>query len=975
MPEIKNTFLAGKMNKSLDDRLLPEGEYRDALNIQVTKNDIGEDSNVGVVHTIKGNTIAHTSLGLSSSYEVIGTFFDERNNTIYWFVTDDSNSRIYKWINGTTTLIVSSSSSNNWLNFNKSNKITGVNLLEDLLFWTDNRNQPRRIDVTKANGSYYTTEDSVSVAKHAPYLAPKITAMSPESSITSLQIEKKFVRFAYRYKFDDNTYSLISPFSAIAFKPKDETISNFNEETEIFDTSEYAGMVNGINQVNLKIDVPSGLGIEEIEILYKESGSAAIRLIDTKQYSDVSSGELTYIYKSTQPKSTLPEDQLTRVFDNVPIKALAQEIAGNRVIYGNITTGHDINGICDYEVFYSPKEETILNTQSLKQRRTYEVGLVFSDKYGRTSPVILSDKSLIYVPAKVENEKSDFDNDLFNGDSLKILFKKHSSGDYIVDNAYDAITNPLGWFSYKVVVKQLQQEYYNVYTSGVMHNGNTSSYIQLIKDNINKIPRDVKNVDLQNDEVASSDVRLYPKVLNTSAGENVNSIAGLVVVSGIGKALDLNIAGYTNKMYKYTENPMLARLAYQYGTLSTQHSPSLAVFETEPFESSLDIYYETPTGGLVSELNSHKDDLSLTAFSLLDTYDEVTESNNFTVSFSESNLSNKIVSQLYAFYYNTETQTKEILQGGVTYKIADSQGNTEDNQGNPITDNNFELKIDKADNQYKIISKVNFVYNSGTPASNVKTFYIKASFVDGNPITQQITVNITNANPTLTVSRSQITIDSGINQQSTPATWDSTDEENYPLPSYALITFSVTDGSAVGFSGIPSNGVTSSETHEPETNHTAVFGVSYNSNTGEGYLYVADKTHIQNSTSSTPPIIVTITASDGTNTGSDTLTVYFSASASPSATYYQADFFEFESASQACSANETLYNGTVTLYYSELITEPLSASNAQGAIYSDEYLATLAPSGWYKTSGGIVGQWQSSGGTGQWITGTVTSCS
>ena len=28
--EIKNTFLKSKMNKDLDDRILPNGEYRDA---------------------------------------------------------------------------------------------------------------------------------------------------------------------------------------------------------------------------------------------------------------------------------------------------------------------------------------------------------------------------------------------------------------------------------------------------------------------------------------------------------------------------------------------------------------------------------------------------------------------------------------------------------------------------------------------------------------------------------------------------------------------------------------------------------------------------------------------------------------------------------------------------------------------------------------------------------------------------------
>ena len=34
MPEIKNTFTQGKMNKDLDERLVPNGQYRDGLNIQ-----------------------------------------------------------------------------------------------------------------------------------------------------------------------------------------------------------------------------------------------------------------------------------------------------------------------------------------------------------------------------------------------------------------------------------------------------------------------------------------------------------------------------------------------------------------------------------------------------------------------------------------------------------------------------------------------------------------------------------------------------------------------------------------------------------------------------------------------------------------------------------------------------------------------------------------------------------------------------
>ena len=52
MPEIEKTFLQGKMNKDLDERLIPNGQYRHAENIEVT---IFEGSDVGTVQKILGN--------------------------------------------------------------------------------------------------------------------------------------------------------------------------------------------------------------------------------------------------------------------------------------------------------------------------------------------------------------------------------------------------------------------------------------------------------------------------------------------------------------------------------------------------------------------------------------------------------------------------------------------------------------------------------------------------------------------------------------------------------------------------------------------------------------------------------------------------------------------------------------------------------------------------------------------------------
>ena len=52
MPEIKNTFIQGKMNKDLDPRIIPPGEYVDAKNIKVSRSENGD---IGVVENILSN--------------------------------------------------------------------------------------------------------------------------------------------------------------------------------------------------------------------------------------------------------------------------------------------------------------------------------------------------------------------------------------------------------------------------------------------------------------------------------------------------------------------------------------------------------------------------------------------------------------------------------------------------------------------------------------------------------------------------------------------------------------------------------------------------------------------------------------------------------------------------------------------------------------------------------------------------------
>ena len=59
MPEMKHQFTGGKMNKDLDERMVPNGEYRDGLNIEVSTS---EGSDVGTVQNILGNEFITNNL-------------------------------------------------------------------------------------------------------------------------------------------------------------------------------------------------------------------------------------------------------------------------------------------------------------------------------------------------------------------------------------------------------------------------------------------------------------------------------------------------------------------------------------------------------------------------------------------------------------------------------------------------------------------------------------------------------------------------------------------------------------------------------------------------------------------------------------------------------------------------------------------------------------------------------------------------
>ena len=87
MAEIKRTFTAARMNKDLDERLVKNGEYRDAMNIQIRTTD-GDAA--GTIQNIQGNTpfaYGPSSTYLTNKSKVIGSIADEKNNKAYFLVS------------------------------------------------------------------------------------------------------------------------------------------------------------------------------------------------------------------------------------------------------------------------------------------------------------------------------------------------------------------------------------------------------------------------------------------------------------------------------------------------------------------------------------------------------------------------------------------------------------------------------------------------------------------------------------------------------------------------------------------------------------------------------------------------------------------------------------------------------------------------------------------------------------------------
>lgn len=481
MADLQRTFLAGRMNKDLDERLLPDGEYRDAVNVTI---DTSEGANIGAVQNAYGNTqIANINNILSSQgvfiandAVTIGAYSYEATNLLFWFVVASDFEGIFEYNQITQDTVLVLGSTKGQLGFNTNHLITGVNYVVDgngggLLLWTDNLNPPRKINVNRCKT--YAIDDlrineDINLIVEPPINSPYISLSTLSSqTLTPNNIEDKFVYFSYRYKYLDNEYSAMSPLSAVAFDPKVLVIDN--------ETGENKGMLNKYNKVQLSFETGNEF-VKEIQLLVWESRTLNVKVVETLNKEELSipdNDTWSFDFMNNKTYAALPSDQTTRLFDNVPLKALAQDIIGSRLVFGNYTQFRDLVSIngdfidVNYSVGFKANPDTIFPKQTWRSDRDYEVGIAYLDEYGRMTTVLTTSSgnvtnnqsNSVYIPA----DNSDTSN------SLVINIKNEA---------------PEWAYGYRFFIKQSRGEYYNIFPTTYVVSGNYRYFL------INEADRD-----------------------------------------------------------------------------------------------------------------------------------------------------------------------------------------------------------------------------------------------------------------------------------------------------------------------------------------------------------------------------------------------------------------------------------------------------------------------------------------------------
>ena len=284
-------------------------------------------------------------------------------------------------------------------------------------------------------------------------IANENVAWSARVELEKPMFEFKFPRFSYRWRYQDGEYSTFAPWSEIAFLPGDFDYlpkKGFN-----------LGMSNRLRYLKLMNYFPEWGALPEdvieVDLLYKETNKSTVYTVKTLKpqdghpiWPDMKLDPYErggFEIKSELIHAVVPSNQILRPWDNVPRLAKTQVMTANRLVFGNYVQNYNIDASlvmnCKHNSYPIPDsqiEDEEIPNRSVKSLRTYQIGVVWSDKYGRETPVM--------VPKE--------------GGSVTIDKKDCVNQNYLNAKIQEDVTRP-PWAEFlSYYVKETSNEYYNL---------------------------------------------------------------------------------------------------------------------------------------------------------------------------------------------------------------------------------------------------------------------------------------------------------------------------------------------------------------------------------------------------------------------------------------------------------------------------------------------------------------------------------
>ena len=294
--------------------------------------------------------------------------------------------------------------------------------------------------------------------------------------------ESIFPYFSFRWRYIDGEYSPYAPFNKVTFTPEEPDIEDF------FKQGHNTSMTNSVEKILLQGIDKGGPDVVAVDLLYTESISSTVYILKTIEIPENERGNGQGISLKIDKRSfssALPNNELSRAFDNVPLLAKAQEITANRLMYGNYLSKYDHtiikNGVAT-PLDFAIELDTITissanNGPAIKTNRTYEVGVSYIDKYGRIGGLLTQKGS------NVAKEGSAFKTD-FSYEYRPTLTAKIKS------------EAPEWAKFYRYYVKDVSGEHFNLSAFNVYNDGEGSDsesdnvYLQFNSTDRNKISDD-----------------------------------------------------------------------------------------------------------------------------------------------------------------------------------------------------------------------------------------------------------------------------------------------------------------------------------------------------------------------------------------------------------------------------------------------------------------------------------------------------